>query len=254
LIMMYGHDHHTSAFSAANTGLAAGALASAPSIAAQINERRRHEGYPLAFGTSNRTPIGSSLYSSSVPAGAFAFPLPNVAEVNYEGRGQQSYTMNFGEVDKNHVRTSIYGTGDWANSFATQSNYNFDKSYQLNFGEIRNNPVRQSAYVTGVSSATQCHYERRVPELYTSTFGGGNTAGIVSSLYGSNPRTIPSVVNQGTHERSLGQSSGFAGRNMVPAESSGFESGVSTVRPSSVSQDHFERKGSVIDRYRFNSG
>jgi len=169
--------------------------------------------------------------------------------------------MNFGEVDKNHVRTSVYGTRDLANSFATQSNYNFEgrgeENYQLNFGEIHNNPVRASAYVTGVSensSATQCHYERSVPELYTSTFGGGSTAGIVSSVYGSNPRTIPSVVNQGSHERSFGQSSGFAGRNMVSAETAGYESGVSTVPPSSVNQGHFEKKGSVIDRYRFNSG
>jgi len=189
-----GHDHHPSAFSAANTGLAAGAFTSAPSIAAQINnERRHHEGYPLAFGTSNRTPIGSSLHSSS---------------------------------------------------------------YKLNFSEIDNNPLRASAYVTGFSansSATQFHYERRVPELYTSTFGGGNTGSIGSSVYGSIPRTIPSDVNQGSHERSLGQSSGFAGRNMVPVESSGYGSGVSTVPPSIVSKGHSESRGSVIDRYLFSS-
>jgi len=240
--------------------LAAGAFASVPSIGAQINnERRRHEGNPLAFGTSNLTPIGSSLYSASVPAGPFAAPLSNAA--NYDGRGQQSYAMNFVEVDKNPVRTSVYGTRDLSNSLAMQNKYKFEgrgeEGYKLNLGEIHNNPVRASSYATGVStnsSATQCHYERRVPELYTSTFGGGSTVGIGSSVYGSNPCTFPSGVNQGSHERSLGQSSGFAGRNAVPAESSGYGSGVPTVQPSSVSQGHFERRGSVINKYTFNSG
>jgi len=252
---LIGHHHHPSASSAANAVLAAGAFASVPSIGAQINnERRRHEGNPLAFGTSNLTPIGSSLYSASVPAGPFAAPLSNAA--NYDGRGQQSYAMNFVEVDKNHVRTSVYGTRDLSNSFAMQNNYNFEgrgeESYKLNFGEIHNNPVRASSHVTGVSansSATECDYERRVTELYTSAFGRGNTAGIGSSVYGSNPCTIPSGVNQGSHERSLGQSSGFAGRNAVPPSSV-----TTTVPLSSVSQGHVERRGSVISKYTFNSG
>jgi len=243
------------------TGLAAGAFISAPSIAAQKNdERRRDEGYPSAFGTSNLAPIGSSMYSSSVPSGAFAVPLSNVAEVDYEGRGQQSYGINSGEIDKNHVRASVYGTGGSAKSSVTQSNYNFEgrsqQNYKFNFGEIDNNPVRASAYGTGVlanSSATQYHYERG-PALYTSAFGGGNTGSIGSSVYGSNSRTIHSDVNQGSYERSFGQYSGFAGRNMVPVESSGYGSGVSSVPPSNVNRGHFERRESVIDRHLFNSG
>jgi len=125
----------------------------------------------------------------------------------------------------------------------------------LNFGEIHNNPVRASSYVTGVSTnsfATQSHYERRAQELYTSKFGGGNTVGVGSSVYGSTPYTIPPSVNQGNRESSLGQSSGFAGRNAVPAESSGYGSGVSTVPPSSVIQGPFERRGTVMGKYTFN--
>lgn len=237
-----GNDHHTSSFSANNrglTGLAAGAFTSSPSIAAQINdERRHHEKYPSALGTSNLNPIGSSLYGSSAPAGGF------------------------GEIDINHVRAPVYGTGDLAKSSATQSNYNFEgrsqQSYKLDFGEIHNNPVRASADGTGAltnSFATQCHYERRSPELYTSAFGGRSMGRIGSSVYGSNSHTIHSSdVNQGSHERSFGQYSGFAGRNMGPVESAGYGSGVSTVPPSNVSQGHFERRVPVIDRHLFNSG